>query len=197
MKSFKTVDEYILNAKYGKEILIILREILKETELSETLKWGAPVYTINDKNVVGIGAFKSYAGIWFFQGALLTDKAGVLVNAQEGTTKALRQWRFSSAGEIDDKLVLEYVNEAIENQKKGKEIKADRKKPVVIPPELQDAFQENKELENAFNQLTPGCKREYADYVAEAKKEETRIRRVQKILPMILQKKGLNDQYRK
>ncbi|MBN1985736.1 MAG: YdeI/OmpD-associated family protein, partial [Prolixibacteraceae bacterium] len=179
MKSFKTVDEYILNAKYGKEILIILREILKETELSETLKWGAPVYTINDKNVVGIGAFKSYAGIWFFQGALLTDKAGVLVNAQEGTTKALRQWRFSSAGEIDDKLVLEYVNEAIENQKKGKEIKADRKKPMVIPPELQDAFQENKELESAFNQLTPGCKREYADYVAEAKKEETRKRRVQ------------------
>jgi uncharacterized protein YdeI (YjbR/CyaY-like superfamily) len=197
MKSFKTVDEYILNAKYGKEILIILREILKETELSETIKWGAPVYTINDKNVVGIGAFKSYAGIWFFQGALLNDKAGVLVNAQEGTTKALRQWRFSSAGEIDDKLVLEYVNEAIENQKKGKEIKAVRIKPVAIPPELQDAFQENKELESAFNQLTPGCKREYADYVTEAKKEETRKRRVQKILPMILQKKGLNDQYRK
>jgi len=197
MKSYKTVNEYILNAKYGMEILIILREILKETELLETIKWGAPVYTLNDKNVVGIAAFKSYAGIWFFQGALLNDKAGVLVNAQEGTTKALRQWRFSSAGEIDDKLVLEYVNEAIENQKKGNEIKAERKKSVTVPPELKDAFQKNKELESAFNQLTPGCKREYADYVSEAKKEETRKRRVQKIVPMILQKKGLNDQYRK
>jgi uncharacterized protein YdeI (YjbR/CyaY-like superfamily) len=39
---------------------------------------------------VGIGGFKSYFGLWFHQGALLTDKAGVLINAQEGRTKALR-----------------------------------------------------------------------------------------------------------
>lgn len=128
MKYYKTVDEYILNTENGKEILIILREILKGTELKETIKWGSPVYTVNGKNVVGIGAFKSYAGIWFFQGALLKNEEGVLVNAQEGTTKALRQWRFSDVNEIDEKLVLKYVNEAIENQKKGKEIKADRKK---------------------------------------------------------------------
>lgn len=196
MKYYKTVDEYILNAGNRKDILITLRELLKSTELAETVKWGSPVYTINGKNVVGIGAFKSYAGIWFYQGALLKDEAGVLVNAQEGTTKALRQWRFSSADEIDDKLVLKYVNEAIENQKKGREIKADRKKPIVVPKELKDAFLENKKLETAFNQMTPGCKREYADYVSGAKKKDTRIRRVQKVTPMILKNIGLNDRYR-
>eukprot|EP00764_Aduncisulcus_paluster_P014965 gnl/Carplike_NY0171/9272_a12943_159.p1 GENE.gnl/Carplike_NY0171/9272_a12943_159~~gnl/Carplike_NY0171/9272_a12943_159.p1 ORF type:complete len:198 (+),score=2.68 gnl/Carplike_NY0171/9272_a12943_159:118-711(+) len=197
MKSYKTVDEYILNVKNGKDILITLREILKQTELAETIKWGAPVYTFRDKNVVGLSSFKSYSGLWFFQGALLKDEAGVLVNAQEGTTKALRQWRFSSANEIDEKRVLKYVKEAISNQKEGKEIKADRKSKVVIPLELNDAFQENSELENAFQKLTPGCKREYADYISEAKKEETRIKRVQKVIPMILKKVGLNDKYRK
>lgn len=196
MKYHKTVDEYILNAENGKDILIALREILKETELVETVKWGSPVYTINGKNVIGIGAFKSYAGLWFFQGALLKDEAGVLVNAQEGKTKALRQWRFSSADEIDDKMVLKYVKEAIDNQKNGKEIKADRKKPIEVPRELKDAFQEDNRLADAFKQLTPGCKREYADYVAEAKREETRIRRVQKVIPMILKKSGLNDKYK-
>ena len=196
MKAQKTVDGYILNCKYGREILITLREILKETELAETIKWGSPVYTLNGKNVVGLGSFKSYSGLWFFQGALLKDKAGVLVNAQEGTTKALRQWRFSSADEIDNELILKYVNEAIENQRKGKEIKSDRKKPIIIPRELKEVMKEDKKLESAFNHLSPGYKREYTKYISEAKKEETRLRRVQKVIPMIFQKVGINDKYK-
>lgn len=196
MKSAKTVDEYILNAKYGKEILLVLRDIIRKTELTETIKWGSPVYTYDSKNIVGIGSFKSYSGLWFYQGALLKDKARVLINAQEEVTKALRQWRLTSLDEINEKLILEYIHEAIENQKKGREIKPDRNKPVVIPDELQDAFAENPQLKEAFNRFTPGHQREYADYVSEAKREETRINRVRKITPMIMEKKGLNDKYR-
>lgn len=118
MKRYKTVNEYILNAKYGKDILIVLRGLLRTTELFETVKWGAPVYTFYGKNIVGLGAFKSYVGLWFFQGVLLKDDAKVLINAQENITKALRQWHFASVEEVDDKLILEYVNEAIKNQKR-------------------------------------------------------------------------------
>jgi len=60
MNGYKTANEYILNAPNGKETLMVLREILNSTQLQETVKWGIPVYTINDKNVVGIAAFKSY-----------------------------------------------------------------------------------------------------------------------------------------
>ncbi len=192
-----TVEEYILNAPNGNEMLLFLREILKETELTESIKWSSPVYSVNGKNIVGMGSFKSYAGLWFFQGALLTDKAGVLINAQEDKTKALRQWRFSTLEEINSRLVLEYVNEAIKNQQAGKEIKADRNKPIIIPEELQEAFEENPELENAFQQFSLGCKREYTEYILEAKKTETRKNRVEKVIPMIFQKKGLNDKYKK
>jgi len=197
MKAYKTVDAYILNAQYGKEILIVLREILCSTELTETVKWGAPVYTINDKNVIGLGSFKSYSGLWFYQGVFLKDEAGVLVNASEGITKALRQWRFTSVNEIDYQLILEYVHEAIENQKQGKELKPERDKKLVIPEELQTAFDNDKNLENAFLSFTPGCQREFAGYVFEAKRAETRENRVQKIVPMILEKRGLNDKYKK
>ena len=141
MKHYKTVNEYILNAKNGKDILIVLRGLLRTTELFETVKWGAPVYTFNGKNIVGLGAFKSYVGLWFFQGALLKDDAKVLINAQENITKALRQWHFASAEEVDDKLILEYVNEAIENQKQNKTIKPTQKKPIIIPDELKNSFQ--------------------------------------------------------
>lgn len=197
MIGYKTVNEYILNAAFGKEMLIVLREILLTTELQETVKWGSPVYTINDKNVVGIAAFKSYIGLWFYNGSFLKDEANVLINASEGVTKALRQWRFSSVDEIDDELVLKYVNEAIQNQKEGKELKPDRNKPVVIPDELYQALQDDKELENCFNHFTSGKQREFAEYIASAKQTETRLARVQKVIPLILEKIGLNDKYRR
>jgi uncharacterized protein YdeI (YjbR/CyaY-like superfamily) len=197
MKSYKTVNEYILNAENGKEILIVLREILLTTELRETVKWGGPIYTINDKNVVGIGSFKSYAGLWFYQGAFLKDEAGVLINATEGVTKALRQWRFSSVDEIDDELILKYVKEAIQNQKEGKEMKPDRFQPVIVPDELNQALKEDKELENCFNRFTIGKQREFTEFISSAKLTETRQARVQKVIPLILENIGLNDKYRK
>ncbi|MBK6282331.1 MAG: DUF1801 domain-containing protein [Draconibacterium sp.] len=197
MKSYKTVEEYILNAENGKEILIVLREIIRSTELIETIKWGGPVYTLEGKNVVGIGSFKSYVGLWFFQGAFLKDEEKVLINAQIDITKALRQWRFSSVDEINDKLVLKYINEAIQNQKQGKELKPDRNKPVVIPDELIEVFKEDYELEKCFKNFTTGRQREFADFISSAKLVDTRRARVQKIIPLILDNIGLNDKYRK
>jgi uncharacterized protein YdeI (YjbR/CyaY-like superfamily) len=112
-------------------------------------------------------------------------------------TKALRQWRFSTVDEIDDKLVLKYLHEAIQNQKLGKELKPDRNKTVVIPDELLEVFNDDKELEVCFNRFTPGRQREFTDYISSAKQLQTRNARVQKIIPLILDNIGLNDKYRK
>ena len=68
------------------------------------------------KNVIGIGACKSYSGIWFLNGVFLKDKQKKLINAQDGVTKALRQWRFSSVDEIEPELIKAYIDEAINYQ---------------------------------------------------------------------------------
>lgn len=173
----------------------MLRSIMRDTEMEETIKWGAPVYTVNGKNVIGLGAFKNHCGVWFFNGVFLTDPNKVLVNAQEGT-KSLRQLRFESYGEIDPVIVRKYVDEAIQNQKDGKEVKpTTAKKKLNIPAELNDALNQ-PQLQHAFSNLTLGRQREYADYVSSAKQEKTRLSRVEKITPMILAGKGLNDKYR-
>jgi len=93
--------------------LEILQIIISKTNLVATLKWGTPVYTYNGKNVVGITGFKNHFALWFYKGVALKDESKVLVNAQEGVTKSLRQWRFTSKSEIDEKLILEYIEEAI------------------------------------------------------------------------------------
>lgn len=195
MKMAKTPYEYFSWNEEYRPLLEKLQSILKSTELEEKMKWGIPTYCWKNKNVAGIGAFKSYAGLWFFNGVFLKDPANVLINAQEGKTKGLRQWRFETIGDIDEKLVRAYIEEAIQNQKDGKEIKPE-KKPLIIPDELKEALASNSQLSEAFDSLSLSCKREYTEHISEAKKPETKQKRLDKIKPMILAKVGLNDKYK-
>ncbi|MFD2564675.1 YdeI/OmpD-associated family protein [Aquimarina rubra] len=196
MEKNKSVEEFISKKSEWKESLELLRSIMLSTEMKETIKWGAPVYTIGGKNVIGLGAFKSYVGVWFYQGVFLKDERKKLINAQEGKTKGLRQWRFNCMDEIDKKLVLQYVDEAIKNQKAGKEIKIEKSKDIEIPNELQAVLDTNPEVKVSFGKLTPFKQKEYKEYIATAKREATRISRVEKIIPMIQGGVGLNDKYR-
>ena len=196
MKRAKSVDEFIANADHWTSELRKLRQVLKATELDEGVKWGAPCYMLDGKNIVGIGAFKSYFGLWFFQGGLLADKKNVLINAQEGKTQTMRQWRMHAASDIKPAIVKSYVRESIKQSKAGKAIKANRSKPVVVPPELKRAFGNNKKAATNFKDMRLGMRREYADYVADAKREDTKLRRIDRILPMISAGVGLHDKYR-
>ena len=196
MQKTKTPDTYFSSAKLWRDELATLRKALLATGLTEELKWGSPFYTLDGKNIVGVTAFKNFFCLWFPQGALLKDEKKVLVNAQEGVTKAQRQWRMDDAKQIKPGIIKAYVKEAIALAKAGKEIKPQPKSALVIPPELKSALSKNKGAKTAFEKLTPGKKREYADYVAEAKQAATKQRRLEKILPMIAAGKGLNDKYR-
>lgn len=190
-----TTEQYILKYLNWQVELEMLQSILIKTELEVTIKWGIPVYTFQAKNIVGLAAFKNYVGLWFYQGALLADNRRVLINAQEGKTHAMRQWRFTSIIEIDEKLVLRYLQEAIENQKQGKEIKP-QKKPLIIPSELKEAITQDVSLSEAFEDLNLTKKRDYCTYITEAKRAETKKKRLAKIIPMIVDGVGLNDKYK-
>lgn len=198
MRKGTTVDEYILADESWQEELILLRSILNDSELIETIKWSAPSYGIGGKNVIGMAAFKNHIGIWFYQGIFMKDPHKKLINAQENKTKANRQWRFESLEEIQENAAIlkEYIEEAIENQKQGKEIKPTKHKEVVIPIELKEVLDKNHVLKEQFESLSQFKQREYAQHVGSAKQETTRIRRLQKIIPMIEMGMGLNDKYR-
>jgi len=196
MKRHETVDQFMAAATQWREELAELRSILLATALDETVKWGSPVYTYAGKNVVGIGGFKSYFGLWFYQGALLADSSGVLINAQEGKTKALRQMRLQSRSAIEPELIDAYVREAIELLERGIEIRPDRGKPLVVPAELRLALGESRRAKKRFDEISLGKQREFAEYVSSAKRGDTKQKRIVKILPLIEAAVGLNDKYR-
>ena len=197
MTASEKVDAYIKKHSKWSDQLASLRSVFQQTELLEEVKWGSPTYTLNGKLVAGMAAFKNHYALWFHQGVFLKDKHQKLINAQEGVTRALRQWKFVEGDEIDQDLVRSYVQESIENCIAGKEIKPQRKsKEVVVPDFLQKALNSDKELNSAYEALTPGRRREYADYIDQAKREATKASRLEKIAPMIKQGVGLNDKYK-
>lgn len=177
------------------EELESLKCIINKTELVETTKWGTSVFTFNTKNIIGISCFKSYFGIWFFNGVFLKDEKKLLINANEENTKGLRQMRFNSIQEVDEKIILKYIKEAIENEEKGFKIKP-QKKAKILCELLDKAFKSNSNLKKAFDLFTPYKQREFMEYINEAKQEKTKLTRLEKIKPMILSNIGLHDKYR-
>ena len=196
MTDSEKIDLYIEKHSYWKKQLSQLRSVFQKTELKEEVKWGAPAYTLNGSIVSGLGAFKNHYAIWFHQGVFLKDKEKQLVNAQEGKTQALRQWKFTSEDIINKELVLKYILESIENCKAGKKLKPKPKKELEIPGLLKSAFQKNKDLKTYFFKLSPGKQRDYAEHISSAKREATQVSRLEKIIPMIIEGKGLHDKYK-
>lgn len=197
MDNTEKIEAFYNKEHHFKDGIALLRSLAKHTKLEETLKWGAPVYTIDNKNVLGIMAFKEHFGLWFFNGVFLQDPNNVLENAQEGKTKAMRHWKFCTIEEVDEKVVLQYMEEAIANQEQGKVLHKAKNTDLKIPILLKEALESNAKAKKQFQLLSPYKQNEYYEYIASAKQEKTKHTRLEKSIALILQGIGLHDVYRK
>lgn len=174
-----------------------MEQIIAQTPLDKTFKWGGDVYVFEGKNVISYAGFKNHFALWFFQGVYLEDEAKVLIAASEGRTHAQRQWRFTDANQMDEVLILKYINEAIQLVKNGIEFKPVKAPPKVASGLFAESLSNNKNLNDAFYKLSISKQNEYIIYIDDAKQDKTKISRIEKITPMILEAKGLNDKYQK
>ena len=172
----------------------LLRTLCLHCGLTEELKWGCPCYTFDNRNIVLIHGFKDYCALLFFNGALLQDAEGILIQQSENV-QAARQARFTSAPDIvkRDAVLKAYIYEAIEVEKAGLKVSFKKVSEYAVPEELQHKFREMPGLKTAFEALTPGRQRAYLLHFAAPKQSKTREGRIEKCLPQILEGKGLND----
>lgn len=171
-----------------------LRKIILECPLTEDLKWGAPCYTFENRNVVLMHGFKEYCGLLFFKGALLRDPEGILIRQTE-TVQSVRQIRFTSVREIVKlKTILKaYILEAIEVERAGLKVNFKKTAEFSVAEEFQNKLDKSPALKRAFNALTPGRQRAYLLHFSSAKQAKTREARVEKWTPQILKGKGMDD----
>ncbi len=189
------VDFYFGKDKKWQEETSKLRTIVLGCKLTEELKWGVPCYTLEDNNIVLIHTFKEYCALLFFKGALLKDANDILVQ-QTKNTQAARQIRFTSVREIDQmkSVVKAYITEAIEVETAGLKVDFKKTEEFATPVEFQEKLDEQPALKAAFDALTPGRQRGYLLYFSAAKQSKTRVARVEKCIPKILDGKGLDDE---
>lgn len=203
------VDKYLedgcMRCKYGgtpdckvllwAEELETLRQIVLECGLTEEVKWGVPCYTKDDKNIVIVSAFKDYASLSFFKGVLLKDKNKILQQQGENSQSG-RLVKFTNPGQIREQedILKSYILEAIKIEESGQKV-AFKKNPEPIPEELLEAFDQDPQLERAFYNLTPGRQRGYIIFISQPKQPQTRINRIDKCRPKILNGEGLHDKY--
>ncbi len=188
------VERYLSRATQWQEEMIMLREICLDCDLTEEFKWMHPCYTLQGKNVVLIHGFKEYCALLFHKGVLLKDPNGILIQQTENVQSA-RQIRFSTLQEIVDSssIIQSYILEAIEVEKAGLEVTMKKTSEFEMPDEFRELLASDPELATAFDALTPGRQRGYLLHFSQAKQSKTRVSRMEKCIPKIMDGKGLND----
>ncbi|WP_323756388.1 YdeI/OmpD-associated family protein [Roseivirga sp.] len=171
-----------------------LRRIVLDCGLTEESKWGVPCYTFQGNNIGIVSAFKEYASLSFFKGALLQDTNHILEKPGENT-QAARLLKFTDVKQVMEmeSILKTYIYEAIEVEKAGLKVPLKETSEFNMPAEFKKALYENPDLKTAFEALTPGRQRGYLLHFSQPKQSKTREARIEKCTPMIFERKGLND----
>lgn len=192
----KLVGTPLCKVNPWRHIIIELRSLLLETDLTEEVKWSIPCYTFNGGNVVLLTAFKEYCALSFFKGSLMRDEGKLLIR-QTKNVQGTRQLRFTTIDEVinNTALIRSYINEAIELEKSGMRIETKKVSDYDVPQELQEKLETSPRFKEAWDALTPGRKKGYILYFSGAKQAKTRAARIARHEQNIFAGKGLHDRY--
>ena len=189
------IDQYIAKAPdYAKPILTEIRERVHAAcpEVEETMKWRQP--TFDYKGIMcGMAAFKQHCVFGFWKAPL------VLGAGAEGANAMGYRDKITSVADLPSKPMFKAnikkamkLNEAgITVEKTPKAPKA----PVVVPPDLAAAVKTNRQAQATFDGFSPSHRREYVEWVTEAKTEATRARRLAQAVEWLAQGKPRNWKY--
>lgn len=192
MQDFPDVDAYLEASDQWPAEIAALRPILLAAGLEEQIKWGKPCYSVGDANIVIVQEFTDHLALMFFKGILLDDPDGIL-QEQGPNSHAARRMTFESVQDVEHLAdrVASYLAQAIAVEEAGLELPA--RPEEELAEELHERLAGDPDLSVAFDELTPGRQREYNLHVSGAKQASTRERRVDRIVPRILDGKGLRD----
>ena len=190
------VDAYIArSAEFARPILSHLREIVHSAcpDVEETLKWNAPHFMYRGM-LAGMSAFKAHCAFGFWKGSLVTGGDGGLESRAMG--------QFGRITSLDDlpatRLIAGYVKQAMKLNEEGIRAPRSRKTPKPdpeMPAELAAALRKNAKARATFEAFSPSHRREYVEWIAEAKGEETRQRRLASAIEWMAEGKARNWKY--
>jgi uncharacterized protein YdeI (YjbR/CyaY-like superfamily) len=202
MSSFDPrVDAYIeKSAPFAQPILEHLRELVHKAcpQVQETVKWGFPHFEY--KGILcSMAAFKQHCAFGFWKAALMKDEHKVLHVADKHAMGHFN--KISSPKDLPaDKILTSYIKEAMklnEDEVKLPGRTKAAKKELEPPAELLAALKKNKTAQKTFEAFSPSHRREYIEWITEAKTDATREKRINTTIEWLMEGKGRNWKYTK
>jgi uncharacterized protein YdeI (YjbR/CyaY-like superfamily) len=191
------IDAYIDNAaEFAQPILERLRTIVHEAcpDTEETLKWGAPSFMHAGSLLCMMAAFKQHASFGFWKHAL--------VMGEEVPRDGMGSFgKMTSLKDLPQKKELvALIRKAMRLNESGVKTPGVRKTsapkpPPVAPDDLAAALKKNKQARTAFDGFSPSQQREYVDWITEAKRDETRQKRLVQAIEWLAEGKPRNWKY--
>ena len=196
-KRDQRVDAYIAkSADFARPILTHIREVVHDAcpEVEETMKWSFPHF-MYEGMLCSMASFKEHCAFGFWKGGLIIDKSGRSVE------QAMGQFgRLTSVADLPSKKVLSgYIKEAMRLNEEGVKTPARArtkpKKELAVPADVAAALKKNRKAAATFDGLSPSHRREYVEWITEAKTDETRARRLETALEWMAEGKSRNWKY--
>ncbi|RDZ28260.1 YdeI/OmpD-associated family protein [Lysobacter silvisoli] len=192
------IDAYIARAaEFARPILEHLRGVVRQAcpQAEETLKWGMPTFTYQGKILCGMAAFKQHASFGFWQGANIVGPDGA-----QGDEAMGQFGRLTRVADLPGKRVLSgYVKQAMALIDAGATRPGAKrgapKPPLEVPADLAAALKKNAAARKTFEAFPPSHRREYVEWLTEAKREATRLKRLQQTLEWLAEGKPRNWKY--
>jgi len=191
------VDAYIAkSAAFAQPILTHLRDIVHAAcpDVEETMKWSFPNF-IYKGMLCSMASFKEHCAFGFWKGSLIVGNSGG--EAEEGMGQF---GRITKLSDLPSKNVLTgYIKEAMKLNEAGVKKPAPPKpktpRELVVPDDLAEALQENAVARATFAKFSPSHKREYVEWITEAKTEATRTKRLRTAIEWMAEGKARNWKY--
>jgi uncharacterized protein YdeI (YjbR/CyaY-like superfamily) len=189
------VAKYLAGMRAWRAELEALRPMLLRSGLNEEFKWYKPCYTHGGSNVVIFQPFKEMCALLFFKGARLEDLDGALKVQGENTRSALRL-EFRSVSDITaaETTIAALLKDAIRVEQAGLSVpKRAQADDGPCPEELEVLLDADPALRDAWDRLTPGRRRGWLLHFNAAKQSKTRVARIERATPRILEGFGIHD----
>ena len=197
------IDEYIQkSAPFAQEILIHIRGIVTNfcPECKEEIKWSFPNFTYKGTILCSMAAFKQHCSFGFWLQSEMTDSYGIFKREKEGGMGSMGKLQKVQDLPSDD-ILGAYILEAMALIDSGVKLKkapsAEQKKELKIPGILVEALKQDKVAEDVFNQFSYSHKKEYVEWISEAKTEATALRRVETTISNLHEGKSKEWKYKK
>jgi uncharacterized protein YdeI (YjbR/CyaY-like superfamily) len=194
------IDTHIAKAAdFAKPVLRHLRELVHEAcpDVEETLKWSSPAFMYRGRIMCGMAAFKEHCtfGFWHKGMEEVLEKDGAKGDQAWGSLGRLT----SLADLPSDKALLRYIRKAAQlNESDAPARPRPVRKPAAplrVPADLAAALKKNKAAAATFERFRPSHRREYIEWITEAKRDETRVKRLATTLERLAEGKSRNWKY--